>query len=478
MRKIAVATRAVITIAGTTAAVQVYNGPGSPALQVKIALPRAVAVSRKDNVTVFVADGGLNNVARLTPTAENPDTYTISYLVDSTENTLYAGGTAVAGKSGMPFWAGLVDGAAVDGGRFSSPCGLASAVSGDLYVADCGNFAIRRVRDATGAVETLAGRGVAGSSDAVGRVAKFSGPVALALDVRTDETLYVLDTSDAGGAQLVRAVDTRTGQVTTVAGGPAGMGDGVGRAARFRFGGVDSVANPYTDYSATVTTGETDLPRGTPVLFGYAGAGFDPVSGSLLIADPGTNRIRRMSVARPTPPPSPPAPPSPPPSPPSPPAQTGSAVVSTAADLLTALTDTTVSRFVLVRSVDLRGGSSSPSSPSPSGRRRLVTATELQVFRPGEDITIEGAACSLAAAAGTANACVAVDGANAARVFNVTARSLTVRNLVLSNGYAGAEGGGCIFSPGVAVVLDNVMLSGCYSTGVRGRRGACITALV
>lgn len=311
-------------------------------------------------------------------------------------------------------------------------------------------------------VDTLAGRGgIPGFSDARGAFAKFSGVTTLALDTRTEETLFVIDASAT--SQRVRAVDTRTGQVRTIAGGPASAApssvDGVGSAARFQFGEMSSYRNQYTIFETT--SGVYSPPVGTPVLLSTMGAAYDPSTGSLLVSDTLANRIRRVSVPLPTPPPSPPLPPSPPPSPPSPPAQAGSAVVSTAADLVVAFKDPTVTRFVLVRSVGLQGGGRRLSQSASA------TDTALQIDRPGEDITVEGTVCSISAAAGAAAACAVVDGGGTSRIVNATVRSLTIRNLVLSAGYSGAAGGGCIFAPGALVVLDNAMLSGCSTTGVR-----------
>ncbi len=99
----------------------------------------------------------------------------------------------------------------------------------NLYVADTGNYTIRKIVISTGVVTTLAGSaGRFGSADGRGRTARFDWPVG----VTTDGTnLYVTDTQN----QTIRKIVIATGVVTTLAGTPgvAGCADGKGRAARF-----------------------------------------------------------------------------------------------------------------------------------------------------------------------------------------------------------------------------------------------------
>ena len=75
---------------------------------------------------------------------------------------------------------GFVDGTGA-GARFNTPSGVAVDDTGVVYVADTGNHAIRRV-DPAGRVTTVAGDGVAGWRDGPGRLARFNGPIGVALD--------------------------------------------------------------------------------------------------------------------------------------------------------------------------------------------------------------------------------------------------------------------------------------------------------
>jgi sugar lactone lactonase YvrE len=112
--------------------------------------------------------------------------------------------------------------------RFRSPWGVAADGAGNLYVADSGNHTIRKVTS-TGAVSTLAGSArQSGSTDGVGGAARFNRPLGVAVD--GSGNVYVSDT----GNFTVRKVSP-SGTVTTLAGlgGTRGTTDGTGAEARF-----------------------------------------------------------------------------------------------------------------------------------------------------------------------------------------------------------------------------------------------------
>ena len=126
--------------------------------------------------------------------------------------------------------AGYADGPAASA-AFDTPSALAIDRLGNLYVADTGNNAIRKVAP-DGRVSTLAGGGAPGYLDGIGRAARFDGPVGLAVD--RDGNVYVADTYN----DRIRRIG-RDGIVTTVAGhgrsgapGPGSL-DGLGTAAGF-----------------------------------------------------------------------------------------------------------------------------------------------------------------------------------------------------------------------------------------------------
>ncbi len=149
---------------------------------------------------------------------------------------------------------GFADGAGT-AARFNTPSGLALDDAGNLYVADTGNHAIRKVTP-QGVVTTLAGNGVAGFREGRGAQAQFNGPIGVAVDGAGN--VYVADTYN----DRIRRIG-RDGIVATLAGGERpGYQDGIGNLARF------------------------DTPTGLAV----------DATGTLWIADTRNNAIRRLSA--------------------------------------------------------------------------------------------------------------------------------------------------------------------------------------
>ncbi|WP_036172825.1 gluconolaconase [Massilia sp. 9096] len=160
--------------------------------------PFGAAVDAHGNV--YVSEGGAGNrILRISP--------------DGRVSTV-AGGAA-----------GFTDGPAANA-AFDTPSALAIDRLGNLYVADTGNNAIRKITP-DGRVSTLAGGGPAGYLDGAGRSARFDGPVGVAVD--REDSVYVADTYN----DRIRRID-KAGVVTTVAGhGGPGSLDGIGMAAGF-----------------------------------------------------------------------------------------------------------------------------------------------------------------------------------------------------------------------------------------------------
>ncbi len=129
---------------------------------------------------------------------------------------------------------GMVDGPAASS-KFSSPQGLALDAAGNLYVADMGNHAIRKITPA-GAVSTFAGLGgSAGSTNGTGSAARFYGPSGVAMDA--EGNLFVADTYN----NTIRKVSS-AGAVSTLAGSAGNYGSWDGTGANARFDGPRGIA--------------------------------------------------------------------------------------------------------------------------------------------------------------------------------------------------------------------------------------------
>ncbi|HVG22302.1 MAG TPA: NHL repeat-containing protein [Blastocatellia bacterium] len=180
----------VITVAGSGEA-GFKDGPASEA---QFDGPIGVAVDKNGNI--FVADSYNDRVRKI-----------------STDGSV----STVAG-AGSP---GFSDGAAAQA-LFDTPSGVAVDEKGNVFVADTGNRAVRKIT-AQGEVTSVAGGEQAGGNEQPNG-AGFSRP--LGILVTHDDFLFV---TDAGRGQIIRI--TPEGQSSVYAG--VGTGYAEGRAARF-----------------------------------------------------------------------------------------------------------------------------------------------------------------------------------------------------------------------------------------------------
>jgi MYXO-CTERM domain-containing protein len=261
--------------------------------------PSGIAVDAVGNV--YVADLGSNVVRKITPggavtTLANvlkssvfwyflqPSGIAVDvagnvYFTDQFDTihkvTPSGDATTLAGTTGLQGSADGIGAAA----QFNNPVGLAVDSSGNVFVADSGNFTIRRITP-EGVVTTLAGTpGSFGSADGTGPAARFGNFGGLAIDPTGN--LFVTDTTNSalrkitsrglvttlastngsalavdGAENVYVAVNstiqkiTPAGAITTVAGtaGSYGSADGIGSAAQFNYPGglaVDPAGNLY-----------------------------------------------------------------------------------------------------------------------------------------------------------------------------------------------------------------------------------------
>ena len=139
---------------------------------------------------------------------------------------------------------------------FYHPRGVAFALDGSLFIADSSNNRIRQV-EPNGKVSTIAGQAAYGFQDGWGTSAKFYKPQGIALD--KNGALYVADWNNHRIRKVVN------GQVTTVAGSTKGYKDGSGTGALFQFPddvAVDGAGNLFVADSYNHRIRKID-PQGT-----------------------------------------------------------------------------------------------------------------------------------------------------------------------------------------------------------------------
>lgn len=249
VRKIAKNSDEITTLLGNNRLSGYINGPANIA---RLNYPWKIAADNNGNI--FVADGGNSAIRK----------------IDNSGNvTTYAG-------TNSP---GLVDGTTTTA-RFKRPVDVIFDKTGNLYVADDNNHAIRKI-STNGTVTTLAGNGTPGYADGSKSVSRLNLPSGLALDdsgnlyiadrmnnrirkLSPDGTLSTLVGTTAGsidgpfttatinqpygiayhktensliiaelGGHKIRKIDLTEQVVTTIAGSTQGFADGYGTSAKF-----------------------------------------------------------------------------------------------------------------------------------------------------------------------------------------------------------------------------------------------------
>lgn len=174
--------------------------------------PLSVAVDTASNL--YVVDSENSTIRKITPGDGN---WVVTTIAGAANNTTFKDGT---------------NGVAA----FNNPSGIALDRSGNLFVADTYNYAIRKIAPVgtNWVVTTIAGApGTAGTVDGTNKNAQFAGPYGIAVDA--NDNLFV---ADSFGPTIREITPVGTNWVTTtLAGtpGPGGSSDGVGPNAQFNF---------------------------------------------------------------------------------------------------------------------------------------------------------------------------------------------------------------------------------------------------
>jgi DNA-binding beta-propeller fold protein YncE len=202
IRRVDAKTGVITTVAGAGA--KGFSGDGGPATQAEMNEPYGIVLDRAGNL--YFADRLNRRVRRV-----DAKTGVITTLAGD-------GSKAYSGDGGPAARAGLAEpnGVALD------PAGLR------LYIADVADHRVRVVDLATGTISTFAGNGK-------GRHEGDGGPSpaaaifgARAVEVGPDGTVHILER----GGNTLRAVDPKTGTISTVAGTGAKGNTGDGGPAR------------------------------------------------------------------------------------------------------------------------------------------------------------------------------------------------------------------------------------------------------
>lgn len=219
------------------------SGDGGPALNARFVAPRGTAIDAAGRIYV-IDHGSLTDTPRL----RKLDIGLVTFLanlpvgattiaIDRSRNLIYAtipsankvivaelvqgaltfrdfAGTGVAGFSG--------DGGAASIARLHQPTDIAVDAAGNVYIADIGNYRVRRV--AGGAISTIMGNGnrvVASSVRAdASPLQEAISPLALTVDPANRVTIV------EGYGGVVRQLDPSTGRLRVIAGAIGRIGSG------------------------------------------------------------------------------------------------------------------------------------------------------------------------------------------------------------------------------------------------------------
>jgi trimeric autotransporter adhesin len=273
VRKVDRSSGIISTVAGTFLGFNVvdptpFKGDGGPATEAHLNVPYGVAVDAVGNI--YITDNG-NSVVRKV---------TISTGKIST----------IAGKPGIFGYSG--DGGLATSAELSNPYDVAVDKNNNVYIVDSQNFAIRKIDAVTGIITTIAGsgpdnQGYAGDSGPAIN-AKLNSPQGIAVDHASN--IYIADS----GNHALRKVDSSTGKISTLAGTGARGYDGDGKQATMaKLNGpsrvaVDNAGDIYIADQGShlirkiiTATGIIHTLAGTAGIAGYSGDGGPAVEAKL-----------------------------------------------------------------------------------------------------------------------------------------------------------------------------------------------------
>ena len=249
-----------------------YAGDAAAATAAQVLDVHSLAADSKGNV--YLADTATSRVR----------------LVDPTGNINTVVGNGTRGYSG--------DGGAATSAELYFPVGIALDSAGNLYIADYGNYTVRKVAASGSTITTIAGTGNYGSSGDGGPAnkANLAFPYAVAVDAAGN--VYISDT----GNQNIRKITT-DGNIHTVATGVSAQSIAVDAAGNLYYPNyLDStVREIHPDGGQVILAGTGTAGYsgdGGPATFAQLatpyGIALDP-SGKIYVADTGNQIVRLLS---------------------------------------------------------------------------------------------------------------------------------------------------------------------------------------
>ncbi len=288
-------------------------GDGGPATSAQLDFPTGLALDSAGNL--YIADTNNNRIRKVTASCG-----TITTVAGS--GTEYNGAGYFGGYSG--------DGELATDALLNNPFGVTVDGAGNLYIADTQNQVIRFVNASTKVISTYAGTGNAGFSGDNGAATAATFRLPSSVSVDSTGNLFIADRNNCA----IRKVDNTTQHIITTYAGIGGQcgfgGDGAAATAANlntpRGVYVDAVGNVFiadtfnsrirkvdntTSHHISTVAGNGSF-CATPSGCGDGGVAtsatlnvpyyvFEDTAGNLLIADLGDMRVRLVSITGPAP---------------------------------------------------------------------------------------------------------------------------------------------------------------------------------
>lgn len=288
------------TIAGQGPTGFGFEGDGGPAKAAKLGFITAIATDKMNNV--YVTDGAANVVRKINSADGKISTIAGTFLgFNVVDPTPYAG-----------------DGGSANNAHLNFPLGIAVDHIGNVIIVDGGNGVIRKIDATTGIISTVAGTGAQGftGDDGPATSATFFNPYDVAVDGQNN--IYIAD----AGNNAIRKITIATGIITTLAGlgqDEAGYSGDNGPATSAKLNyptgvAVDQMGNIYiadaNHVIRKIHDGIITTVAGNGIA-GYTGDGGAATNsslkyitrvavdedGNIYIADAGNTVIRKVTVA-------------------------------------------------------------------------------------------------------------------------------------------------------------------------------------